>query len=208
MKTLYARFKRKAMTGQCFLIIDAQNDYLDPWDRHKVTRLVSRINEVVAAFRECGLPIVWIKTEFRADLTDAFLEMRDRNISMVIEGGRGADFHSELDWQPCDKTIIKKRYSAFFRSELDTYLVERGIEKLAICGINTHACIRMSAIDAYQRDLRVLLIEDAVDSYDDEHSRVSMNYMDGKIAVVASSQDVVRSLATRVVGVDSAEWRR
>lgn len=83
MKTLYARFKRKAMTGQCFLIIDAQNDYLDPWDRHKVTRLVSRINEVVAAFRECGMPIVWINTEFRADLTDAFLEMRDRNIALL-----------------------------------------------------------------------------------------------------------------------------
>ncbi len=39
-----------------------------------------------------------------------------------------------------------------------------------LAGINTHACTRMTAIDAYQRDLAVILPREAVDSYDKEHA--------------------------------------
>lgn len=185
------------MTQECLLIIDFLNDYLDRWDQNKVAQLVVQTNKVVKAFREKRLPIVWVRTEFRSDLSDAFLEMRDRNISIVIEGGRGSALHNKLDWQPSDKMIVKKRYSPFYGTDLDEFLVEQEIEKVVLCGINTHACIRMAAIDAYQRDLRVILVTDCVDSYDDEHSRVSMNYMGGKIATVGSSEEVIASLAAR-----------
>ncbi|WP_353682583.1 isochorismatase family protein [Mesorhizobium sp.] len=41
-----------------------------------------------------------------------------------------------------------------------------------LCGVNTHACIRMAAVDAYQRDFRVVLAEECVGSYDAEHARL------------------------------------
>ncbi|MGG6893692.1 cysteine hydrolase family protein [Rhizobium sp. BR 315] len=181
------------MAQQCLLIIDFLNDYLDRWDPKKVVQLITQTNKVVASFRERGLPVIWVRTEFRADLSDAFLEMRDGAISIVIEGGRGSALHEQLDWQATDKTIVKKRYSAFFGTDLHDYLTERGIEKILICGINTHACIRMAAIDAYQRDLRVVLLSDCIGSYDDEHSRVSVNYMRDKIAAVTTSNEVIAS---------------
>ncbi len=53
-----------------------------------------------------------------------------------------------------------------------------------IAGINTHACVRMAAIDAYQRDMRVNLASEAIDSYDEDHARVSLSYMDGKMVRV------------------------
>ncbi|TDW25904.1 nicotinamidase-related amidase [Rhizobium azibense] len=186
------------MAKQCLLIIDLSNDYLDRWDQEKVVDLITQTNKIVASFRENALPIIWVRTEFRADLSDAFLEMRDRAISIVIEGGRGSALHEHLDWQATDKTIVKKRYSAFFGTDLDAYLAERGIEKIVMCGINTHACIRMAAIDAYQRDLRVVLVSDCIDSYDDEHSRVTMNYMRNKIAAVATSGEVISSAAVGI----------
>jgi isochorismate hydrolase len=66
-----------------------------------------------------------------------------------------------------------------------------------MCGINTHACIRTTAIDAYQRDLRVVLVSDCISSYDDEHSRVSMKYMQDKIAAVATSDEIIASAMAR-----------
>jgi isochorismate hydrolase len=63
-------------------------------------------------------------------------------------------------------------------------LLEKGIGSLVIAGINTHACVRMAAIDAYQRDMRVILASEAIDSYDEDHARVSLRYMNGKIARV------------------------
>jgi isochorismate hydrolase len=54
----------------------------------------------------------------------------------------------------------------------------------------------MTAIDAYQRDLEVIIPREAVGSYDREHEAVSLRYMDGKIATVMP----VAELVARIVG--------
>jgi isochorismate hydrolase len=57
-------------------------------------------------------------------------------------------------------------------------------------GINTHACIRTTAIDAYQRDWPVILAAGCVDSYDREHHEVSLRYMKDKLATLMSNQEI------------------
>ncbi|SDI51324.1 Isochorismatase family protein [Mesorhizobium muleiense] len=69
-----------------------------------------------------------------------------------------------------------------------------GIDELVLCGVNTHACIRMAAVDAYQRDFRVVLAEECVGSYDAEHARVSLDYMNGKIAKIVTVSEIVKAL--------------
>jgi maleamate amidohydrolase len=72
------------------------------------------------------------------------------------------------------------------RSRLGHHLRRERIEGLVLAGVNTHACVRTTAIDAYQRDYDVVIIRDCVASYDPEHHDVSLRYMDGKIARVVS----------------------
>jgi isochorismate hydrolase len=67
-----------------------------------------------------------------------------------------------------------------------------------LAGVNTHACVRTTAIDAYQRDLDVIIAREAVGSYDKTHEAVSLRYMDGKIASVVS----VAELLSRMRGGD------
>ncbi|TCU19297.1 cysteine hydrolase family protein [Rhizobium sullae] len=182
------------MTKRALVIIDLINDYLDHWSTDKVARLIGETNTLAVAFREAGLPVIWVRQEFRPDLSDAFLEMRDKNLKIAIEGTSGAQLHAGLNWEPGDTIIVKKRYSAFFRTELEDILSAMGVDELVLCGINTHACIRMAAIDAYQRDLRVVLAEECIDSYDAEHGRVSVDYMNGKIAKVATVPEIIQAL--------------
>ena len=170
----------------CLLIVDLANDFLDHLPPERVERLVENTNDLVAHFRTLGLPIVWVRQEFAADLSDAYLEMRKREIRTVIAGTIGAQLHPRLDVASEDLVIVKKRYSAFFGTALDRELQASGTTQLIVAGINTHACIRTTAIDAYQRDLEVLLATDCLDSYDVDHAAVSLAYMDGKIA---SSKD-------------------
>lgn len=185
------------MLKRGLVIIDLLNDFLDQWDADKVDRLVQNTNQLVGAFRRSDLPVVWVRQEFRADLNDGFLEMRDKGIAITIEATRGAQLHAELDWQADDATVVKKRYSAFFKTELEEILAGMGIGELVLCGINTHACIHMAAIDAYQRDFRVVLAEECISSYDEEHARVSLNYMDGKIAQVTTVAEIIEALGSR-----------
>ena len=51
--------------------------------------------------------------------------------------------------------------------------------------------MRTTAIDAYQRDLDVIIPREAVGSYDREHAAVSLRYMDGKIATVVSVAELL-----------------
>jgi maleamate amidohydrolase len=48
--------------------------------------------------------------------------------------------------------IIKKRYSGFYGTTLDETLARLAPDAIILAGINTHACIRTTAVDAYQRD--------------------------------------------------------
>jgi nicotinamidase-related amidase len=43
------------------------------------------------------------------------------------------------------------------------------VDALIAAGINTHACICATAIDAYQRDFPVIVASDCIDSYDRQH---------------------------------------
>ncbi|WP_287172436.1 isochorismatase family cysteine hydrolase [Mesorhizobium sp.] len=193
-KTALSASYSSTMVKRCLIIIDLLNEYLDLWDADRADRLVQNTNRLVGVFRRLQLPVIWVRQEFRSDLSDAFLEMRDKRIAVTIQGTRGAQLHAGLDWQPRDATIIKKRYSAFFKTGLDELLAELGIDELVLCGVNTHACIRMAAVDAYQRDFRVVLAEECVGSYDAEHARVSLDYMDGKIAKIATVSEIVEAL--------------
>ena len=68
-------------------------------------------------------------------------------------------------------------------------------DELVLAGINTHACVRTTAIDAYQRDWKVIVASDCVDSYDREHHEISMKYMQDKIASVMSNAELSESFS-------------
>ena len=120
--------------------------------------------------------------------------MRAKSIAITIRGTRGADLHADLDYRPCDTTIIKKRYSAFFATNLDALLTRLQIKEIMLCGINTHACIRVTAIDAYQRDLSVTIATDATTSYDLYHAQVSLDYMRDRIASLVTNEEAASKL--------------
>ena len=93
--------------------------------------------------------------------------------------------------------MIKKRYSAFYGTNLDEILTRLNPDTLILAGINTHACIRMTAIDAYQGDWKVVLASDCVDSYDKEHYAASLRCMRVNIASVMNNQELRSALAMK-----------
>ncbi len=182
------------MPRNCLIVIDMQNDFLDRLEADNRARLISNTNQLIDGFRRAEYPIIWIQQSFNSDLSDAFLEMRDRGISVVISGTEGAEIDPSLARRNEDTVIVKKRYSAFFGTELEHILGRLAPDKITLAGVNAHACVRATAIDAYQRDMRVLLASDCIDSNDPEHARISMEYMDRKIAVVMKNDEILDAM--------------
>ena len=186
----------EAIVGVAALIIDMQEDFF----AHE--RLVQRraklsrgVNELVAICRRNGVDVIWVKQEFSPDLSDAMLEARRKSIRVVISGTPGASILSELDFRPSDHLVVKKRYSAFFGTKLDELLATLGTTTLIVAGINTHACVRMAVVDAYQRDYEVILARECIESYDAEHHDVSWRYMDGKLGRAMGNEQILTVLA-------------
>lgn len=178
------------MKKPVLIVVDMLYDFLDSWELGRKERLIHSINSLIGVMRTKSRPIIWIRQEFEPDLRDAFPEMRTKGIRITIKGTRGCEILSELALAPSDVVIIKKRYSAFYRTHLDDTLARVAPDSVILAGINTHACVRTTAIDAYQRDWPVILAADCIDSYDPEHHAISLKYMKDKIAAVMSNEEI------------------
>ena len=152
------------------------------------------MNRLAAAFRQARKPIIWVRQEFAPDLSDAFLRARRENHRVTIAGTDGCELLPELQRHVSDRVLVKKRDTAFFGTELDEILNPLRPVTLVLAGINTHACVRTTAIDAYQRDYEVLVASDCVASYDAEHHEVTKRYLDAGIARFVSSAEIANML--------------
>ena len=103
------------MSRSAFLVVDMLNDFFleEPLSSRR-SELVSAINDVVRIFRENGQPIIWVRQEFKRDLSDAFLAMRKEDTRITIAGTDGAQILPDLHVERADCVIVKHRYSAFF----------------------------------------------------------------------------------------------
>ncbi|MEP7154838.1 MAG: cysteine hydrolase [Betaproteobacteria bacterium] len=171
------------MRRPAVFIIDMLNDCFVHAELQRLrAALCSSINALTEFARMNGYPVVWVRQEFEPDLSDAMLDMKRDNIRMFIKGTSGPLLLDELTRAEADFEVIKKRYSMFFQTDLDALLQRLGNDGIILAGVNSHACIRMSAIDAYQRDFPVTIVRECVASRDVNHHNVTMDYLDGGIA--------------------------
>ncbi len=74
--------------------------------------------------------------------------------------------------------IPKKRYSAFFNTELEQKLRRLKPEKLIVCGVLTDICVLHTVADARNRDYYVEVPVDCVASPDEEQHRFALAHME------------------------------
>lgn len=176
------------------VVIDMLEDFFkSPPLSEKREGLTRATNTLVQQARQSGGMVVWIRQEFEPDLSDAYLSMKDHNTHITIRGTKGCQILRELDVANEDSVLIKKRYSAFYQTDLTKLLEVASIEHLVLTGVNTHACVRATAVDAYQQDFRVSLATDAVDSYDEQYHRESLRYLEQSIARLTSTETLIQN---------------
>jgi len=174
------------------MIIDMQNDFFQNKMRlaEQGETLTENINFLISYFRKKNLPIIWIQQRMKADFSDAPLTNKKSGMPLVVEGTEGCKLLGGLDFNNDDYQVFKTRYSGFFKTNLEEILNNIGADTLIACGINSHACVRTTVIDAYQRDYEVVIAKDCVASYDDEHHQVSLRYLGTNISKLMSNLEI------------------
>lgn len=107
------------------------------------------------------------------------------------------DVPIELRPRPQDAVFTKWRYSAFFASNLASWLSERGRDQLVVCGVYAHVGILMTTSDAYARDIETFLVSDAVADFSLQDHQMTLDYAAARCAMVCDTTELLAMVARR-----------
>lgn len=188
------------------VVIDVQNDYCHPdgvFARaglrvDDLGALVARINRLVAAARERGEPVIWAKMLWDGAGDGGLLPRRSPFLAEegLRRGTWGAQLVDGLDVSPTDPIVEKRRFSAFFETDLERIVRDAGATALVVAGVRTDFCVESTVRDAMFRDLEVVVPREAVAGYVADLHEHSLRLM-GTVFAWVSPVDDVLALLTR-----------
>jgi ureidoacrylate peracid hydrolase len=167
------------LAATAVLVVDMQNDFGAAggmFDRAGIDisiirRAIAPTARVASAARAARLPVIYVKEEHRPDLSDIGAEGSPhwrmcRRMGVGTEttapDGRPSRIHVAGTWnteilpeltpEDGDITVTKRRYSAFYDTELESRLRALRIRYLVVTGCTTSICIESTIRDAAFRD--------------------------------------------------------
>ena len=194
------------------IVIDMQNVWVKegmPAYTPYCEAIVPNINRLAAAMRNAGDSVWWVRAIYGDDAPrtwSAYMEFLSPEflgdmLGALTEGNEGAELWHELDIQPGDEHVIKRRFSALIHgsSDLGDRLQSAGVDTLIITGTATNVCCESTARDAFMLNYRTLVISDANATVSDEAHNASLNALFIRFADVFSTDEVVDLLAATPV---------
>jgi nicotinamidase-related amidase len=91
-------------------------------------------------------------------------KFRDENGLVVHVGhkaSKGTSFHADVTPREGEKVVMKDEVSAFNGTDLLQHLRGNGIERLVICGMQTHMCVEAAVRAAHDLGFTCILVHDA-----------------------------------------------
>jgi nicotinamidase-related amidase len=176
------------------LIIDMQRDFLEPDgfgallgnDVSQLRGAIAPCARMLEAARGLGLTIIHTREGHRPDLTDAPASKLARGRlevgigdegpmgRVLIRGEPGHEIIPELAPATGEPVIDKPGKGAFYETDLELILRNRGITTLIVCGVTTEVCVHTTVREANDRGFECLVLEDCVGSYFPEFQRVAL----------------------------------
>lgn len=173
------------MSRAALIVIDMQNDFLDPegWfatargvDVSPLSEVIGTINALGHAFRAVGAPVVHVNWAVRPDVANLPANVLDKGSSCgarpgygdKIASGRvlvrddwGAQSVDTIETAPTDIHVGKHRLTGFRDNELDAILRRLGVDTLFFTGVNLDRCVFATLADGCFGGFDAVLVEDA-----------------------------------------------
>ncbi|QHQ36938.1 cysteine hydrolase family protein [Algicella marina] len=138
-----------------------------------------RARRVVDAAHAAGLPVIFIQEIHRRDMVDYGRELDGSEGIHCMEGEPGTPVaKEEMGMRPTDYYLPKRRYSAFFGTEMEILLKGLKAETLVMVGGMTDVCVHYTFADAHQHDYYCRVVSDSVGGTSPETHEASLNAME------------------------------
>ena len=199
------------------IIIDMQRDFLEPNgfgealgnDVSQLAAAIEPCRSVLEAARRRGLLVVHTREGHRPDLSDAppaklarchpSLRIGSKGPMgrILVRGQPGHDIIAALYPAPGEPVVDKPGKGAFYQTELELMLRNRGVDNLLVCGVTTEVCVNTTVREANDRGYRCIVLADCCASYFPQFHEVGLAMIKAQGGIfgwVSASRPVLAAL--------------
>jgi len=197
------------------VIVDMQRDFVDPGgfgealgnDVSLLRKAIKPTQKVLEASREKKMLVIHTREGHRPDLSDLprSKKLRGRLKTgigdkgpmgrILVRGEYGHDIVDDLKPAPGEPVVDKPGKGAFYATDLDSMLHNRGIRSLVVCGVTTEVCVNTTVREANDRGYDCLVLEDCVGSYFPAFQKAALEMIKAQGGIFGWVSDSTRFLA-------------
>jgi nicotinamidase-related amidase len=203
------------LSKAALLLVDMNRSHLDHSIGHllvektEAERVIAAAVTVREAWAATGRPVIFVRTHHRWNpATGEVIDNRNPfwmaqhaapipglakpRKTLAVEGAPVTEVVPQLAPRPGEHTVFKHRYSPFHNTDLELLLKNLGVETLVVGGVNTNNCILCTCFEAFNRDLRVLLMPDVCASMNGpEYHEAAVKLVAAATAWIVPSADII-----------------
>lgn len=137
-------------------------------------RQIEHTNTISRLARERGMPVIWSRVGYKDDAGDAGVwgtrtDTPD-SLQNIRYGSERHAFDPRCQIDPDDLQYTKRMPSAFFETQLNSYLRWHKVDTVVVTGGSTSGCVRATAVDALSYGFRAIVpIETCADKHESYH---------------------------------------
>jgi nicotinamidase-related amidase len=208
------------LTKTAFVIIDMQRDFLEPNgfgeslgnDVSLLRTAIAPCAVMLESCRDNGVLVIHTREGHRPDMTDAPLAKVQRGSPsmrigdtgpmgrILIRGEAGHDIVDELAPAPGEPVLDKPGKGAFYQTDLELMLRNRGIETLLVAGVTTEVCVHTTVREANDRGFRCIVLGDCCSSYFPDFHETGLKMIAAQGGIFGWVSDSNRFLSAAVGG--------
>ena len=167
------------------VVIDMQRDFVDPGgfgealgnDVSLLQRAIAPTRRVLDASRAAGMLVIHTREGHRPDLSDCPPAKLARGHltngigdpgpmgRILVRGEYGHDIVDALKPLENEPVVDKPGKGAFYATDLESMLRNRGITHLVVTGVTAEVCVQTTVREANDRGFDCLVLSDCIASY-------------------------------------------
>lgn len=159
---------------------------------HPAAEVVQNAARLVGAFHSANLPVVFVRVSPTPATSLKPLVDNPPNLPAPPSGWDELD--PALGMRPDDIVVTKQNWGAFYGTDLDLQLRRRDVTRITICGIATNIGVESTARDAFERNYKLLFVEDAMAAISEQEHEHSCTVLFPRMGIIRSTEQVVQAL--------------
>lgn len=178
------------------ILVDVINSFFQPGHPNHydgVETVLPALRKLLARARETGAIVVHAAEKHRPNFDDfEWRKLPVHHLENAEDAAFFADFRPE---GPHETVVYKRRFSAFFATDLALFLQEQGVGRVIIAGVKTNVCIRATAQDAFAGGFEPVVPRQATNSNRPHLAEASLEDIDRYMGRVVSLEEALEMLA-------------